>query len=71
MEGVKTDLATAGTCSLKEVRDTGKGTVVVNCMEKLVVECEVSNKTQMSSVTRMPLLGWLGAPLPHWTSSKR
>jgi len=61
-----TDSAMVGTCSWMEVRDAGVG-VAVNCMDASMVECEVLNIQQMSSLIQMPVLGWLGEPLPCWT----
>jgi hypothetical protein len=68
-EAGSTDRAMVGTCSWMEVRDTGVG-VAVNCMDAWVVECEVVNIQQMSSLIQMPVLGWLGGPLPCWTWNK-
>ena len=64
-EAGSTGTAMVGTCSWMEVRDTGVG-VAVNCMDASEVECEVLNIQQMSSLIRMPVLGWLGEPLPRW-----
>lgn len=58
------DTAMVGTCSWMEVRDAGMG---VAPMDASVVECEVVNIQQMSSLIQMPVLGWLGEPLHRWT----